>query len=61
MLHYNIALFYVALLILGYFNVTLFDIALFDVRLFTVGLLNVVLFQNRTLTFQRIFAKLNFP
>ena len=40
MLHYiNIALFYVALLMLDYFNDELFDVALF-----TVVPLNVVLF-----------------
>ena len=39
MLHYiNMVLFYVALLMWGYFNV-----ALFDAALFTVELLNVVL------------------
>ena len=40
----NVGPFYVALLILDYFNVALFDVALFDAALFTVALLNVVLF-----------------
>ena len=39
----NVALFYVALLILDDFNVTLFDVALFDAAVSTVALLNVVL------------------
>ena len=40
MLYYiNIALFYVVLLILDYFNVALFDVALFDAALFTVALI----------------------
>ena len=45
MLNYiNIAPFYVALLILDYFNVALFEVALFDVALFTVAQLNVELY-----------------
>ena len=45
MLHYiDEVLFYVALLMLDYFNVALFDIALFDTALFNVELLNGVLF-----------------
>ena len=45
MLHYiNIVLFYVALLMLGYFN-----FALFDAPHFTGELLNVVLFHNCTI------------
>ena len=40
----NAGPFYVAPLILDYFNVALFDVALFDAALFTVALLNVVLF-----------------
>ena len=45
MLNYiDIALFYVTLLILDYFNVALFEVALFDVALFTVAQLNVELY-----------------
>ena len=40
----NIALFYVALLMLDYFNVALFDVALFYAALLTVVLLNFVPF-----------------
>ena len=40
MLHYiNIVLFYVALLMLGYFNFALFDAALFTVELLSAVLL----------------------
>ena len=50
MLYYiNIALFYVALLMLGYFNVALFDVVLFDAELFTVALLNFALFWYCTI------------
>ena len=42
MLYYiNIALSYVTLLMLDYFNVALFEFALFDAALFTVILLNI--------------------
>ena len=45
MLHYvNLALFYVALLMLDYFDAALVDVALFDVALFTATLLNVCTF-----------------
>ena len=45
MLYYiNIALFYVALLILDYFNVPLLDVAPFDAAKFIVALLDFVLF-----------------
>ena len=45
MLHYvNLALFYVALLMLDYFDPALVDVALFDVALFTATLLNVCTF-----------------
>ena len=46
------ALFYVALLMLDYFNVALFDVALFDVALPTVAPLNIVLFQDWTVHVQ---------
>ena len=45
MLHYvNVALFYVAILMLDHFNVALFDVALFDAALSTFALLNLGLF-----------------
>ena len=42
MLHsINIALFYVTLLMLDYFNIVLFDVALFDAALFSIAPSNV--------------------